>query len=69
VPGRSYKEGARRGALLLRRLRYCPQTRAYLERRTTEGKTKREIIRCLKRYLAREIHRTLTADLADLGTT
>ena len=27
----------------------CPKTRAYAERRTTEGKTKKEIIRCLKR--------------------
>jgi hypothetical protein len=33
-------------------------------RRTTEGKTKREIIRCLKRYIARETYRTLREDLA-----
>ena len=46
------------------RLRYCPRTRAYAERRTTEGKTKREIIRCLKRYIARETYRTLREDLA-----
>jgi transposase len=46
------------------RLRYCPTTRIYVERRTAEGKTKREIIRCLKRAVAREVHRTLTADLA-----
>jgi hypothetical protein len=31
------------------------RTRAYAERRTTEGKSKKEIIRCLKRYVAREI--------------
>jgi transposase len=55
--------------IALTRLRYCPKTRAYLERRTTEGKTKREIIRCLKRYIAREIHHTLTADLTDLAAT
>ncbi|MCA1698316.1 MAG: IS110 family transposase, partial [Actinobacteria bacterium] len=48
------------------RLRYCPRTRAYAQRRTAEGKTKLEIIRCLKRYIARETYRTLTADLADL---
>ncbi|MGH3327483.1 MAG: hypothetical protein ACRDPT_06775 [Streptomycetales bacterium] len=30
-------------------------TRAYVARRTSEGKTKPEIIRCLKRLLAREI--------------
>ena len=37
-----------------------PRTRAYVERRTREGKSKREIIRCLKRYVAREVF----ADLA-----
>jgi hypothetical protein len=47
------------------RLRYCPRTRAYAKRRTAQGKTKRKIIRCLKRYIARETYRTLTADLAD----
>jgi transposase len=33
-----------------------PATRAYVERRTKEGKTKAEIIRCLKRYIAREVY-------------
>jgi hypothetical protein len=37
------------------RLRYCERTRAYAKRRTDEGKTQREIMRCLKRYLAREV--------------
>ena len=49
------------------RLRHCPRTRAYAERRTTEGKTKKEIMRCLKRYIAREVHASLPADLADLA--
>ena len=48
------------------RLRYCDKTRAYAERRTAEGLNKREIIRCLKRYIAREIYHTLRADLLDL---
>jgi len=48
------------------RLRYCQRTRAYAQRRTTEGKTKREIIRCLKRYIAREVYNALQADLTDL---
>jgi hypothetical protein len=48
------------------RLRYCPRTRAYAARRTAAGKTKREIIRCLKRYIARETYHALQADLADL---
>ena len=36
-------------------MRYHQATRAYVERRTTEGLSKREIIRCLKRYVAREL--------------
>jgi transposase len=48
------------------RLRYCPRTRAYARRRAAEGKGKAEILRCLKRYIARETYRTLSADLADL---
>jgi transposase len=37
------------------------RTRAYVERRTKEGKSKKEIIRCLKRYIAREIYRVLSS--------
>ncbi|UKY48830.1 transposase [Streptomyces inhibens] len=37
------------------RLRFDPRTRDYYERRTREGKTRREIVRCLKRYAAREV--------------
>jgi transposase len=48
------------------RLRYCPKTQAYAERRTADGKSRREIVRCLKRAIAREVHRTLSADLASL---
>lgn len=48
------------------RMRYCERTRAYVSRRTAEGLSKPEIIRCLKRYLAREIYRTLRADYAAL---
>jgi transposase len=33
-----------------------PETRAYVERRTAEGLPKKEIIRCLKRYVAREVY-------------
>lgn len=38
------------------RLRRDPRTRLYLERRTKQGMSRREIIRCLKRYVAREIY-------------
>jgi len=36
-----------------------PRTIAYMNRRLAEGKSKRHIIRCLKRYVAREVYRTL----------
>ena len=36
------------------------RTRNYVERRSAEGRTKREIIRCLKRYVAREVFRCLS---------
>jgi len=49
------------------RLRYCPRTRAYAARRTTEGKTKKEIMRCLKRYIAREVYASLRNDLRSLS--
>jgi transposase len=45
--------------VVLGRLRYDPRTRAYAERRTHEGLSKPEIIRCLKRYVAREIYNAL----------
>jgi transposase len=40
----------------------------YVDRRTNQGLSKKEILRCLKRYVAREAHATLRADLAALGT-
>jgi transposase len=42
--------------IVFTRLGSDPATRAYAERRTAEGKSKKEIIRCLKRYLAREVY-------------
>jgi hypothetical protein len=47
----------------------CPKTCAYVERRTAEVKTKKEIIRCLKRYIAREVHASLRDDLGSLSLT
>ncbi len=41
------------------RMRCDPETRAYVERRTAEGRSTKEIRRCLKRYLARRIYRQL----------
>ena len=53
-------------AIAVSRIRSCPRTRAYVARRTAEGKTPREIRRCLKRYIARELHRQLTQSMKPL---
>ena len=50
-------------AIALVRMRSCPRTRAYVARRTAEGKSTREIRRCLKRYIARELYRQLTRSM------
>ena len=44
------------------RMRYHQPTRDYVARRTADGRTKREIIRCLKRVLAREIYQRVMTD-------
>ncbi len=47
--------------IALVRMRCHPPTKDYVGRRTAEGKTKTEIMRCLKRYIAREIFPLLVA--------
>lgn len=42
------------------RLARDPRTREYVERRVSEGKTRREAVRCLCRYIAREAYRLIT---------
>jgi transposase len=42
--------------IVMTRMSWDPRTRIYVERRSKEGLTKREIIRCLKRYVAREVY-------------
>jgi transposase len=49
--------------IVLSRLRWDERTRVYVERRTKEGHSKKEIIRCLKRYIAREVFAAIQADL------
>jgi hypothetical protein len=46
------------------RIRSDPATQAYVARRTTEGKTPREIRRCIKRYITRQLYRTLATAMA-----
>lgn len=41
------------------RMRDDEKTKTYAARRTAEGKTRREIVRCIKRYIIREIYRRL----------
>ncbi len=42
--------------IVITRMSAHPETRAYVRRRTAEGLSKKEIIRCLKRYVAREVY-------------
>ncbi|MGH3739089.1 MAG: transposase [Micromonosporaceae bacterium] len=45
--------------IVLVRMVHHPATRAYVTRRRAEGRTNLEIMRCLKRYVARQVYRTL----------
>jgi transposase len=50
------------------RMQHHPETKAYVARRTLEGKTRREIRRCLMRNLTRRLYPLLIADLNDAKT-
>ena len=45
--------------IVITRMVYDPGTRDYIERRVKDGLTKKEAIRCLKRYIAREVYNHL----------
>ncbi|MEU5198906.1 IS110 family transposase [Streptomyces scabiei] len=49
--------------IVVTRMRQDERTRLYLERRTAQGKGKREVMRCLKRYAAREVYCLIRADM------
>lgn len=51
------------------RMRVEERTRAYVVRRTQEGKSRREIMRCLKRYVAREVYRVLSSSVGPAGSS
>ena len=53
--------------IVFTRMSSDPRTRAYVERRTAEGRSKREIMRVLKRYVAREVYRHLPGCSATIG--
>jgi len=50
------------------RMRSDPRTREYVARRTAEGLTSKEIQRCLKRYIVRELFPLIIADLKQSGS-
>jgi transposase len=50
------------------RMRHDQRTKAYVARRTAEGLSKKEIMRCLKRYVTREVYRALMTDLRGTPT-
>jgi transposase len=52
--------------IVLCRMRHDHRTRAYVARRTAQGLSKKEIMRCLKRYIVREVHTALLADFEQL---
>jgi transposase len=54
--------------ITLSRLRWDARTRDYLARRLAEGKSRREVIRCLKRYIAREIYQIISESPPDVTT-
>ena len=54
--------------IALCRMRYEQRTRDYVDRRTKQGLTKKEIIRCLKRYIVRDVYIALLADHTALAS-
>lgn len=54
--------------IVLVRMRHHAPTRTYVARRTTEGKSRLEIMRCLKRFVAREVFTAITNPPTDLPT-
>lgn len=53
--------------MAINRIKHCEKTQAFIERKMNENKSKKDAIRALKRYLAREVYYALKADLAELG--
>lgn len=54
--------------IVLCRMRHEGRTRAYVERRTAQGLSKKDIMRCLKRHVAREVYRVLMQLARTTGT-
>jgi hypothetical protein len=58
-PGGNRQANSALWSIAIVRLAHDPATKGYMERRLKEGKSKREVLRLLKRYIAREVYRTL----------
>jgi transposase len=54
--------------IVLNRLSWDERSKGYVARRTAEGKTKKEVIRCLERYVAREVYRAIMRDFTGVAT-
>jgi transposase len=52
--------------IVMVRMRSDPRTQSYVDRRTAEGLTNKEIQRCLKRYIVRELFPVIMSDLANI---
>jgi transposase len=55
--------------IAITRAAHDPETRAYLDKKIAEGKTRKEAIRCLKRHLARRFYRLLSEPVPDAPAT
>ena len=66
-PGGNRKANCAIHIMAITRIRLFEKTRAFIDKKISEGKTKKDAIRCLKRYLSREVYGSLRADLAMLG--
>ena len=51
------------------RMRSDPRTRAYVARCTSQGLSTKEIQRCLKRYIVRELYPLILADLGPIAAS
>jgi transposase len=52
--------------IAVNRLSRCERTRAYVQKRSPDGKADLDILRRLKRYIAREVYKILTEDVPHL---
>ena len=75
-PGRRFHDrGGNRDAnralwvIAIVRMASDPTTQRYVQRRTHEGLSKKEILRCLKRYIARQLYRLLLGPIAPTGAS